>query len=1089
MPDLKRFGFLRPMWRLTQGGFARQSSWRAFVDWEAYYASCLGRDGGRALISHAGPYVGNLTAQKELIDAMTAAQGAALVSAPAGCGKSRFALELARQTGRSHPRWHVVFVRHDEAAVREELHHVTQLRNVVFIVDDADECPELVKLLADACAPTAATAPLYLVCLTRPTGRSAVSRALNGAFAPGMIREADLGRPSLPLVRALIDQLLPQSSPHHRDTIARFVRQSYFGAVLVCGMLRRDAKLPQTFQRQDLRDRVCRETLRGVADGVCPIETALRALAAYAALAPVPKTGPDVRDWAAQSSALPPATVDALLARALDAGLLEDCGQALIRPLPRLLGDLILEMACTDAHGKPTPYSAQLLDRSLAVEPVATARNCAGLGQLFGTDQDVDLLSRLVLERAGTLAAGSPWGVLELLQAARPLAACRPATVIEMTRLMESRGVLRRDPPAAELFGSNSIEMRACELLMAAGEVDSTAVPVAIGLCRHLYAAAREDARSREQVLGLLKTCCRFETGRSVAHARAVVDTLRAVIGEPDAEAAALSAALSAQFLTLEAAGSPEEGQTTRSPRVLLNPVPEIWAVRDVVVDTLTHGVAHGNATVQCVAVGSLQGYAQCQGMPDQAWSAWSAQLARETERLSGALIRLAQEETTPLPVLAAAELQGWHWWAHPQDVLHRAGGAILSAIPDRDAYRLWKLLHAPRLPLRTSLPDRAPTRPEERLQHAEALVTAREEAPLEQARQLFDTLELRSPDTTAWRALWLVALTQSPRMPLHSHADVGVAEFVRRYPEAAWSLVNPVDAEGPFFAVLPFVLVELGNQDRARRSTEARNVPPGSRLEEAWLRALTFTSSFDEPERVLLARGLESADPEAVHRAADALLAASSADPLTAFRNVFRVIARLPTDSGLWELAIQRFVSWAEVVLPPRLQEPTDPMVSAADELVALLQSYGAHLRWGFQRHTRQLPSALAIAAVLCPRRLQEWMRRDWGEAEARNGKWSDESPLSVERLAQIMRLIADSPAAAQWAGTFIDWMQHDPQLGGVAARGLAELCTLDDSRVGELTRAIGTHPTDASKQALAEFVSHRKRRERPSSGAGAAD
>ncbi|MGH8327483.1 MAG: hypothetical protein ACRET2_12035, partial [Steroidobacteraceae bacterium] len=320
----------------------------------------------------------------------------------------------------------------------------------------------------------------------------------------------------------------------------------------------------------------------------------------------------------------------------------------------------------------------------------------------------------------------------------------------------------------------------------------------------------------------------------------------------------------------------------------------------------------------------------------------------------------------------------------------------------------------------------------------------------------------------------------------VHPHANVAVAEFARRYPEAAWSFVNPADAEGPFFVVLPFLLVELGKQDRARRSTEARNVPPGSRLEEAWLRALASASDFDEPERVLLARGLESADPQAVHRAAGALLAASGADQPTAFQNVFAVIARLPTDSGLWELAIRRFVSWTEIVLPPRLGEPTDEMARIADELIALLQSHGSQLRWGFQRHTRQLPNALAIAAVLCPRRLQEWMRRDWGHAEAQNGKWSDESPLSVERLAEIMRLIAGSPAAAQWIGTFADWMKDDPQLGGIAALGLAELCTLDDSRIGELARAIGAHPTDASQKALTEFVNQRRRRERPSSGFG---
>ena len=1089
MLDLKSFNVLRPIWRLTQGRLARQSEWRAFVSWQAYYASCLGTDADRALVQHTGPYVGNPSRQIELIAKVVAAQGAAVVSAPPGCGKSRFALELARQIERSHPRWHAVFVRHDQAAVREDLHHLTQLKHVVFILDDAHECPELVKLLADACAPTPAPTPLYLVCLTRSTDRARVSGAIDGVFPPGMIQRIDLGRPSLQLVRALIDQLLPQSSPHHRDTIARFVRQSYFGAVLVCSVLRREAKLPQTFQRQDLRDRICRQTLRGVADGVCPVETALLILAVYAALAPLPKDGADARQCAAQLSGLTPAAVDALTGRALGAGLFQEYGQELIRPAPDLLGDFLLEATCMDAHGKPTPYGTQLLERLLELEPAATVRNCAEVGLLFGSDQDVDLLSRLVLERTQAIPAASQWDVLELLQTTLPLAARRPATVIEMARIMEARGIVRRSPPAAELFGTNSVEMHVCALLMAAGDVDSAAVPVALGLARRLYTAARADARSREHVLGLLKTCCRFESSRSVAHAQAVVDALRAAVSEPDVEAAALSAALSAQFLTLEAEGRHDEEHPTGASRAPLHPVPEIWAVRDGVVDTLARGMTHGDATVQCVVVGSLERYAEFQGTPDRIWSdRWSPQLAREMERLSAALIKLAQETMTALPVSAAAEPQGWQWWAQEQDVLHRAGAAILRAIPNSDAHQLWKSLYAPRLPVRTALPEPTPTGSQDRLQYVQSLAAAREEDALGQARRLFDTLDLRSADTGAWRALWLRVLDQSPRMPLH-HADVLVGEFARRYPEVAWSFVNPKDAEGPFFTMLPFLLVELGKQDRSRRSTEARNVPHGSRLEEAWLRALSSTTDFDEPERALLARGLESADSEAVRRAADTLLAAGSADQLTAFRNVFTVIARLPTDSGLWELALQRFVSWAEVVLPPRLGKSTDEMVRIADELVALLQTHGSHLRWGFQRHTRQLPNALAIAAVLCPRPLREWMQRDWGQAEAQGGRWSDESPLSVDRLPEIMRLIVGSPAAAQWTETFLDWMRRDSRLAGIGALGLAELCSLDDARVGELAQSIGAHPTDASQKALAEFVNQRKRRERPGSGVGARD
>src|SRR6185312_8593381 len=109
-------------------------------------------------------------------------------------------------------------------------------------------------------------------------------------------------------------------------------------------------------------------TLRGVADGVCPIETAMRTLAVYAALAPLPQDSADARQCAAQLSGLTPAAVVALTDRALSAGLFQDHGhgQGLIRPAPDLLGDLLLEATCMDAHGKPTPYGTQLLERLLA---------------------------------------------------------------------------------------------------------------------------------------------------------------------------------------------------------------------------------------------------------------------------------------------------------------------------------------------------------------------------------------------------------------------------------------------------------------------------------------------------------------------------------------------------------------------------------------------------------------------------------------------------------------------------------------------------------------------------------------------------
>jgi hypothetical protein len=126
------------------------------------------------------------------------------------------------------------------------LHELSQLKRLVLIVDDAHECPELVKLLASISAQSSSTSPVYLVCVARASGRAEVSRTLNNVFPPGVVQELDLGRSTTQLVRSLIDQLLPKSSPMHRDIIERFVWQSYFGAVLVCTLLSRERKLPQS---------------------------------------------------------------------------------------------------------------------------------------------------------------------------------------------------------------------------------------------------------------------------------------------------------------------------------------------------------------------------------------------------------------------------------------------------------------------------------------------------------------------------------------------------------------------------------------------------------------------------------------------------------------------------------------------------------------------------------------------------------------------------------------------------------------------------------------------------------------------------
>jgi hypothetical protein len=1054
--------------------FSKQPQWHAFVDWQTYYQAYLRTDSPHAWVQHHGPLVGDVARQIELINGMAGGRAASLVWAPPGCGKSRFALELARRMEKGRDRWQVLFVRHDDGAVREELHELTRLKHIVLIVDDAHECPDLVKLLAAACAAARSETPLHLVCLTRSTGRASVSHALQGVFPPGAVQEMDLGRPPAPVVRRLIDQLLPKSSPLHRETIARFARQSFFLAVLVCSLLGRDRKLPQSFQRQDLRDRACREPLKEAVAGLCSVEAATRALGVYAALAPVTKAGAEVRDLAAELSGMTPANLDVLLERVLAAGLFQESGRGSIRPIPDLIGDLILEEACLDSQGRPTPYSKQLLDRLFEMDPVATVGNCADIGQLFGADPDTDLVSGLVLSSGRAASLDNKWSVLKLLQACQPLAARRPETLLQLAGILETRGVLRRSPPALELFGIDCVEMQVLALLMRAAEVQADIVPVALQLGRDLYAAARGDDRSSEHVLAVLRENCRFESGRGIPHARAVVNALRTWVTESDTGAAVLASTLSAQFLALDVEVRQESDRSLDISRTPLNPSPEVWEVRDLAVDIIARAITRAEPTVQFVALATLESYADTQVALDNALAeSWRPQLERELAKFVEAINKVPAG-TNSLPVWATLERIGWHWWIQDSDALHRAGKAILSSIPATEGYQLWKALYSQQLPITTVVPEGELLLAPLRLDYFQGLSALREADSIDQARKLFDILDPRYADSDAWRALWRSVAEQVPSTPLHHQAGAVVGELARRHPEAAWSFVTEAQAEGPLFPVLTFLLDELGKQDRARRSEESRRVQPGTRLEEAWLRALGLPQELNEAERALLARALRSPEPKTIHHSARALLNSSETSPGEVFDAVFATIGRYPADETLWDLALTRFAHWGSIVLSPAHGRPSDSLTHVAKGLVTLMRTYGSHIRWGFQQHTRQLDGVLAILAVACPEPLQEWIQRLWGRPASSGSGWNDESPLNVTRLKSAMASIRDSAVAAQWTDAYLIWMKGPRPLGEIAARGLAELCTLGDPRVGQLATEVAAHPTEFALQSFAEFVAH---------------
>jgi hypothetical protein len=974
-----RFKFLGALRSLG----TRRPNWRAFVDWQTYYRPYLGADSGPALIKHTVPWVGDQARHTELIDALAAGRRAAVVWAPPGCGKSRFALELARRLEAGGDRWQPLFVNHDATTVREELPELSQMERVVLIVDDAQNCPELVEILAQA---PATQSSLHIVCIARTSGRIEVTRALT---KPGAIHELNLGRPAQKLVRSLIDQLLSKISPMHRDTIDRFVRQSFFGAVFLGTLVSREKKLPQSFQRQYLRDHFCRQPFIEPTREVCPIEPALRALAAHAALAPCAKEDASIREAAAQLSGLTVEKVELLLNRVIAAGLFQEDSHGRVRPAPDVLGDLILEEVCLDIQGKPTPYSSQLLGRVFEIDANAAMTNCGEIGQLFAASNDVDLLSKIILDRARTVSRDNVAAVLQLLQLCQPLAISRAATVVEVAGILESRGILRRDTP------TDSVELNVLALLLSAAQSETTAVPTALALGRDLYINSLPDENARRQLRELLESASGFAVGRSVEYCRSVAQGLQAWIADANVQVAATAASLSGQFLRVEQ----------------LQPSPEVSAVRDIAVDTLVRGIAHANTGIQCAAVAALEHYAHHPGESDQALrDGWQPQIAREVTKLSEAMIKLVKASSS-LPVLACVELQGWLWWARDLEDLHNAGTTALQAVPDSDAYRFWKSLYAQRLPLRIDLPAES----SDRAMHIRGFATTDEAQSLEQAKQLFNTLDPKHTEPGAWRKLWLSVLEQTPAGRMDSRADVVVAEFARRHQTEAWSFITEPDPKGVLFGVVPILLVELRKLDTAHASRVAQDVLPGSKLEGVWLQALWTVHDLNEGESTILARGLGSPDAATVYRTAGALLSATEIDRVGAFCRVFATVSRHPTDEELWALVIEHFVHWTEGLLDRSESKltPTEPMSGVGDALIALFQSHGGQIRWGYQRHTRQLPAVFAILAIVQPNRLEQWMRMTFGTPGGSTGQWEDACPLSNRRLRESMSQLRGLPEA----------------------------------------------------------------------------
>jgi hypothetical protein len=1048
---------------------ARHPRSGGLVGWQSYYRNLLEPAPGIALIDHRGAYLGDAARQAELIDAIAAGRTAFLISAPAGCGKSRFALELARRLERAQRSWVVRFVRHEESTLGEELQALAKEGRLILIVDDAHDCPALVQRLASVCAGRGA--PTHLICLTRPAGRAALTEALASDSPLGPPLALDLGRPGPKVIRELIDALIPQLSPHHRDVIRRSVADSFFATVLLCGAAARQKKLPQTLSVKSLREYAVRQPIARAIGDLCPPEKALRALAVYAACAPVRAGDAAIRSSAATHAALPIADIERLERCVVQAGLFEADEGGRMRPAPDLLGDLILEETCVDEQGQRTPFGQSLLRALLdqgRYERVIC--HCADIARLISSPQRMDLLSELMWERADSLAPHDRAQAAELLQGCSLLAAREPDLIVRLIEALTANGVLRIGPPGPQPSQADDPEVQAQRLLMSAAEADPAVVPRAFEYSRRLLAQARNDDPGRRALLDGLTDACQFAVARPPAHAAAVLDVLTRWAQDSEPQTAELAAALVRGFLRLKMRARRWDQHGPTPATTGLDPADETCRLREQALEILVRCAGHASPAVALAAATSLshwaQGYGELAGEPRRRWE---PQLTRELERLTATFAKLGSA-TAHAPVRAAVEQQGWQWWmSGPEPWVRRGGGLLLEALPAADTYSLWKALHAATLPI-FPLPLDESLEPETRRERLLPLIEPAAERAVELSRELFDRLDRLGRGSSAWSALFASAVSAQPSRPLQPRARLYLKEFIARHPEEAWSFVSEEAATGPVGALLPALLAELRGESTSRWHEAIEGAVPGTRLFELQLGALCATGDLDSVERAVVSKGLQLEDAQIVHRCAKALLSAAQPALADGLAAVFAALPRRPADAPLWELTLDAFARWGDPLLTSSASGEVDGAArEASGELLRLLRTAGSAMSWEEGPHTRCLARVLAIFAVTVPHTLKTWIRQDGVPAAA--GAASG-LVLTPARLSEVASLLRSSSAASFWQKQFAEWITEEPDLAGIGAAGLSALCGLGDPCIPPLIAHLAQQPSESSLEALRELI-----------------
>ncbi len=159
-------------WFIRAGNYLRlkyyyRADWEVFRPWREHFKVELRVDSKRGLITHATPFVGFDDQLTSCMEHLIQGEPVVLVSAAPGCGKSRFALELARKLGKHESLWECFFVGHDLARATASIRKLRKVRRIVLFIDDAHKCPDLADRLAKVARESEGRHSLHVVCLCR----------------------------------------------------------------------------------------------------------------------------------------------------------------------------------------------------------------------------------------------------------------------------------------------------------------------------------------------------------------------------------------------------------------------------------------------------------------------------------------------------------------------------------------------------------------------------------------------------------------------------------------------------------------------------------------------------------------------------------------------------------------------------------------------------------------------------------------------------------------------------------------------------------------------------------------------------------